>query len=97
MKNFKVRSNFNAMKEEVAFENEKSLAGWRPLKKKSDTSASKVSEEALEERDKYIAFMYNPQNSHNCENCPANEGFDNWQGRKPCGQFNCWVDCHCNS
>lgn len=43
----------------------------------------------------YLRFMNNPENSHNCESCPENHGCDNWQNRKPCGQWNCWVDLHC--
>lgn len=43
----------------------------------------------------YKKFMYNPDNSHRCKNCPENEGFDSWQDRLPCGQWHCWVDRHC--
>ena len=43
-----------------------------------------------------ISWMCNPENSGNCAECPYNEGFSDWQNRKPCGQFRCWVDCHCN-
>ena len=44
----------------------------------------------------YVSFMNNPANSGNCSECPANEDFSEWPGyRLPCGQFNCWVDCHC--
>lgn len=43
----------------------------------------------------YIDFMCNPDNIHNCEECPANEGFDSWEGKHPCGQQNCWVIAHC--
>mgnify|MGYP004512933483 FL=1 len=46
------------------------------------------------DREKYIKFMYDPQNSHNCDICPENQDFN---GINPCGQQNCWVDCHCNS
>ena len=48
-----------------------------------------------QERKDYISFMCNAENSHNCDVCPENMGADDWQGRKPCGQWNCWVDCHC--
>lgn len=44
----------------------------------------------------YIKFMCNPENSHNCFDCPENQNFDSWEGKLPCGQQNCWVDCHCN-
>lgn len=44
----------------------------------------------------YCEFMYCRSNSHCCDNCPANQDFDNWQGRFPCGQFKCWVDVHCD-
>ena len=43
----------------------------------------------------YVEFMCNPNNSHKCENCPENRNFDSWEGKLPCGQQNCWVDCHC--
>ena len=39
----------------------------------------------------YRRWMQNPENSHNCENCPENSGYDGL----PCGQQNCWVDLHC--
>lgn len=43
----------------------------------------------------WIDFMFNEENSHKCESCPANEGHSSWPGfRLPCGQFNCWVDVH---
>lgn len=44
---------------------------------------------------RYCNFMYNPDNSCNCSECPENKGFDSWQNRYPCGQQNCWVDIHC--
>lgn len=44
---------------------------------------------------KYLDFMCNPENSHNCENCPENKRDDGWQGRWPCGQWHCWVNLHC--
>lgn len=47
--------------------------------------------------DRYLNFMCNSENSHNCESCPENNNFNSWPGnRKPCGQFNCWVDLHTN-
>ena len=46
------------------------------------------------DKDDYIKFMYNPNNSLNCTECPENSGFS---GKLPCGQQNCWVDCHCQS
>lgn len=46
-----------------------------------------------EERRLYIEFMYNPDNIGNCENCPANDGFEGL----PCGQQNCWVRIHVES
>lgn len=47
-----------------------------------------------EQRKAYLDFMWNPNNSHNCKECPANEGQSSYQDRLPCGQWNCWVDCH---
>lgn len=26
---------------------------------------------------------------------PENKDFDDWEGKYPCGQQNCWVTCHC--
>ena len=40
-----------------------------------------------EERKKYVEFMYNPENEY--------KDFDDWEGKYPCGQQNCWVTCHC--
>lgn len=48
-------------------------------------------------KEEYLEFMFNADNVENCDNCPENNGFDNWQNRKPCGQQNCWVACHINS
>lgn len=61
---------------------------------------SKKEWEKLEEKNfeeyhkKYCEFMFNPNNSHKCELCPENEGMKGLN-LKPCGQYNCWVDCHC--
>ena len=44
-----------------------------------------------EEINLYISFMSNPENEHNCTECPENEGRS---GRFLCGQQNCWVSCH---
>lgn len=44
-----------------------------------------------EELKKYKEFMYDESNSHNCCECPENNGF---RGKLPCGQQNCWVDAH---
>lgn len=48
-----------------------------------------------EERKKYVEFMYNPENEYNCDECPENKDFDDWEGKYPCGQQNCLVTCHC--
>lgn len=45
--------------------------------------------------EKIKEFDCNPANSHNCEECPRNNGFSGWQNRLPCGQQNCWVDVTC--
>lgn len=47
-----------------------------------------------EELKNYRKFMSDPKNSHNCENCPENRSFSDWQRRLPCGQQVCWVDSH---
>lgn len=56
-------------------------------------------EQEMQKREEYIkaykAFMYNPDNSMNCQECPENHGFSSFGGNLPCGQQNCWVDCHC--
>lgn len=39
-------------------------------------------------------FLYDADNIQNCENCPHNIECDGWQGRYPCGQWNCWVALH---
>ena len=41
-----------------------------------------------------ISFLYEKDNICNCENCPKNMEYDNWQDRYPCGQWNCWVALH---
>lgn len=46
-------------------------------------------------KEEYINFMYNPDNRFNCSECPENHNFDDHEGKLPCGQQNCWVDCHC--
>ncbi len=40
----------------------------------------------------YKQFMYDSDNSHNCGNCPENNGNED---TLPCGQQHCWVDIHC--
>ena len=42
----------------------------------------------------YINFMHNSSNIMNCKDCPENIGASDWQGNKPCGQQNCWVEVH---
>lgn len=39
----------------------------------------------------YKEFMWNPENSINCKACPENV---HSRTSLPCGQQNCWVDCH---
>lgn len=46
----------------------------------------------IAEIEEYREFMSNPKNSHNCEACPENEHYTSCA--LPCGQQNCWVDCH---
>ena len=41
------------------------------------------------------AFLYNEGNAYKCSFCPRNEGFNDWQGRYPCGQWHCWVSLYC--
>lgn len=49
------------------------------------------------ERKDYFEFMFNMDNEYKCDHCPENREFDNWEGKLPCGQQNCWVTCHCES
>ncbi len=53
----------------------------------------KLSEEEIE----YQEFVYNPENIRNCEECPNNQGCDDFQHRLPCGQWLCIVETHCRS
>lgn len=49
-----------------------------------------------EETDEYIKFMNDPSNIGKCEKCPENIGANHDQTwRLPCGQYRCWVWCHC--
>lgn len=47
------------------------------------------------ERKEYFQFMFNLDNEYKCDRCPENREFDNWEGKLPCGQQNCWVTCSC--
>ena len=44
--------------------------------------------------EEYIEWMYNPSNEYNCKECPENRGYDDWEGKEPCGQQGCWVTVH---
>lgn len=57
----------------------------------ANTKYSACTQEELE----YIKFMYDPENIFRCGNCPENIDSDNWEGKLPCGQQNCCVECHC--
>lgn len=50
-----------------------------------------------EEADRYLAFMRDPSNRRKCSQCPANEQAQPGPQANvlPCGQYHCWVDCHC--
>lgn len=57
---------------------------------------------AKQDKDKYLRlyrkFMYNEHNYKQCAKCPENiEAYSSFEYLLPCGQFNCWVACHCNS
>lgn len=47
------------------------------------------------DRDAYICFMCDPDNSYNCNECPERESGSG--NGLPCGQHHCWVDVHCNA
>ena len=50
----------------------------------------KETERKIEE---YIAGLKKAY-EEGCAVCPENRGFDDWQGRLPCGQQNCWAEIH---
>lgn len=77
------------------FENEEYVDENKVFGKDENRSLKPKRVQSDEEKE-YIKFMYNPDNAYNCENCPENRNFKNYRGM-PCGQQNCWVDCHCNS
>jgi len=43
-----------------------------------------------------VIFMTCPEYANKCDICPYNNGFDNWQDRRPCGQWHCWTVVTCN-
>lgn len=45
----------------------------------------------------YCKWMYDIRNEYECDECPENNGYDDHEGKLPCGQQNCWVTCHCRS
>ena len=77
------------------FENEEYIDENKVFVKDNNYNNGKPNRIQSEEEREYIKFMYNPKNSHNCDECPENINSDSWQGKLPCGQQNCWVDCHC--
>lgn len=44
----------------------------------------------------YMKFMYNPENEGHCDECPENRDMQG-NGQLPCGQYRCWVICHCST
>ena len=40
----------------------------------------------------YKDFMWNSKNAYRCSSCPENR--QDYNGRYPCGQQNCWVVCY---
>jgi len=49
----------------------------------------------LAKKDREI--MYDRRNTYNCEECPENIGESHtYEYKLKCGQYNCWVTCHCN-
>ena len=43
---------------------------------------------------RYREFMFNPDNQHNCSECPERDNNSRDYGL-PCGQQHCWVTAHC--
>ena len=37
-------------------------------------------------------WLCNPENIHNCGECPMNNDVSDWQEAYPCGQYHCWVE-----
>ncbi len=64
-------------------------------KKEWDELAKKDREKYLE---LYKDFMYDRRNTYCCDKCPENidEKSPAFEFRLKCGQYNCWVTCHCN-
>jgi hypothetical protein len=85
--------NLNLQKEEYARENDTSLEVC--VQKKAIKTHDWTSREYPEDVQKIRDFDFNPENAYNCDNCPHNNGVDSWQGKYPCGQWNCWVVCSC--
>lgn len=77
------------------FKNEEYVDENKVFVKDNNYNNGKPNRIQSEEEREYIKFMYNPKNSYNCDECPENINSDSWQGKLPCGQQNCWVDCHC--
>lgn len=45
----------------------------------------------------YKLFMNDIKNAYCCGFCPENKEEELGSSSKlPCGQYNCWVNCHCN-
>lgn len=65
------------------------------IKKREIPHKDWTSIEYPDEVQKIRDFDFNPDNAYKCDGCPHNRNYDNWQGRYPCGQWNCWVVCSC--
>lgn len=81
--------------DDYMFKNEEYVDENKVFVKDNNYNNGKPNRIQSEEEREYIKFMYNPKNSYNCDECPENINSDSWQGKLPCGQQNCWVDCHC--
>ena len=64
----------------------KDMEYWSALYKRSP---EKYKEELCE-------FLYTPENEGQCDECPENRDMAG-NGQLPCGQYHCWVTCHCSS
>lgn len=58
---------------------------WEELRKNSSSEYKK----------KYLAFMFDKSNINNCKECPEASGRYINESGLLCGQYNCWVACHC--
>lgn len=90
----KMCKKYYSMKKEIEMENNEAIVeeSLEDIQAADAYFAAHKKAMQVPEIQAYIAFMNNPDNEHNCSECPANQEFSEWPGyRLPCGQFSCWV------